>query len=331
LEWDVAFLVWERAQPASARFVGATGLAPGIREIYASVYAGSNPWSRRIASLPAGRVVDTDEIMPREEFRASPLYVDFLHRWRIDRALAVVLDRLGAERLALVMPGPSDRPLESLTRGLRTLAPHIQRAVRISHRIAAADIRAEAGAKAADLAPFGILTLGADLTAIHANEAARRLGEAGILSLSAGRLTFRDAAAQRRLIALAQSVVASSATFNLSGPADGALAVLAARLAPREHAVIGGWAQGAALIVTIGARAQAPALEIDRLAAWFGLTPAEGRLAAALAAETSLQDYARARNVTVNAARFLLKGVYRKTGAGSQAQLASILRRLPPG
>ena len=94
---------------------------------------------------------------------------------------------------------------------------------------------------------------------------------------------------------------------------------------------MGGWAQGASLIVTVGTRHAAPSLEIDRLAAWFGLTPGEGRLAAALAADASLQDYARARNVTVNAARFLLKGVYRKTGAASQAQLISILRRLPPG
>lgn len=337
LEWDVAFLVWERAQPAGARFVGATGLAPGIREIYASVYAGSNPWSRRIAALPVGRVVDTDEIMAREEFRASPLYGDFLHRWGIERALAVVLDRQGSERLALVMPGPAERSLEPLIRGLRALAPHIQRALRISHRIAAADIRAEAGDAAADLAPFGILTLTADLTVISANRAARRLEASGLIDLSSGRLEFRDVEAQRRLIALAKSAQASSATFMVKDEvlkgeiADDDLAVLAARLPQREHAVLGGWAQGAGLIVTVGARPRAPALEIDRLAAWFGLTPGEGRLAAALAADTSLQDYARARNVSVNAARFLLKGVYRKTGATSQAQLVSILRRLPPG
>ena len=334
VEWDVAFLLWERPNPATARFVGATGLAPGVREIYASVYAGSNPWSRRIAAMPAGRVVDTDEIMSREAFRESPLYRDFLHRWSIERALAVILDRNGAERLALVLPGPADRPMETLTRGLRVLAPHIQRAVRISHRIAAADLRAEANAAAADRAPFGILTLRADLAVVTANQAARRLEEAGVLDLSQGRLAFADAGGQRRLAALARERPPASATFMIETAVAGAgeaLAVLAARLPAPRVGVLGGWAEGAGLIVTIGARPQAPSLEISRLAAWFGLTPGEGRLAAALAADTSLQDYAEARNVSLNAVRFLLKGVYRKTGAGSQAQLISILQKLPTG
>ncbi len=333
VEWDVAFLLWERPNPAAARFVGATGLAPGVREIYASVYAGSNPWSRRIATMPAGRVVDTDDIMSRGEFRESPLYRDFLHRWSIERALAVILDRSGSERLALVLPGPAGRPMETLTRGLRVLAPHIQRAVRISHRIAAADLRAEANAAAADRAPFGVLTLRADLAVITANQAAQRLAEAGVLDLSRGRLTFADAAGQRRLAVLAQERPPASATFMIAteGGAGDGLAVLAARLPAPRAGVLGGWAEGAGLIVTIGARPQAPSLEISRLAAWFGLTPGEGRLAAALAADTSLQDYAQARNVSLNAVRFLLKGVYRKTGAGSQAQLISILQKLPTG
>jgi DNA-binding CsgD family transcriptional regulator len=42
-----------------------------------------------------------------------------------------------------------------------------------------------------------------------------------------------------------------------------------------------------------------------------------------------VQDYAAWKAVTVNSTRFLLKGVFRKTGATSQAQLAAIIARLP--
>ena len=42
-----------------------------------------------------------------------------------------------------------------------------------------------------------------------------------------------------------------------------------------------------------------------------------------------LQDYAALRAVSLNAARFLLKGIFRKTGATSQAQLVATLARLP--
>jgi DNA-binding CsgD family transcriptional regulator len=70
-------------------------------------------------------------------------------------------------------------------------------------------------------------------------------------------------------------------------------------------------------------------VEIDRVAQWFALTPAEARLAVALAAGQTLQDYAALRAVSLNAARFLLKGIFRKTGATSQAQLVATLARLP--
>ncbi len=75
---------------------------------------------------------------------------------------------------------------------------------------------------------------------------------------------------------------------------------------------LSGVVEGAGLLVSIGVGGGAPLLEIDRLGAWFGLTPAEGRLVAALAGGDNLQDYAARRNVSLNAVRFLLKGVYRK-------------------
>jgi DNA-binding CsgD family transcriptional regulator len=70
-------------------------------------------------------------------------------------------------------------------------------------------------------------------------------------------------------------------------------------------------------------------IEINRVAAWFGLTPGEARLTTALAGGMSIVDYANARTVSVDAARFLLKGVFRKTGATSQAQLVGMVTRLP--
>ncbi len=89
-------------------------------------------------------------------------------------------------------------------------------------------------------------------------------------------------------------------------------------------------APGASLIVTLGsAPGETPVVEIDRVAQWFALTPAEARLAVGLAGGQTLQDYAALRAVSLNAVRFLLKGIFRKTGATSQAQLVAMLARLP--
>ncbi len=107
--------------------------------------------------------------------------------------------------------------------------------------------------------------------------------------------------------------------------------MLAARLPTQTTRTLGGVVEGAGLLVSIGVGGGAPLLEIDRLGAWFGLTPAEARLVAALAGGDNLQDYAARRNVSLNAVRFLLKGVYRKTGADSQARLVARIRDLPLG
>lgn len=329
LEWDLAFLIWERTHPHGARFVGSTGLAAWVPDIYSSVYAASNPWSLRIAPLRSGTVVDTDELMSREDFAASPLYRDFLSRWGLNRALAVVLDRRGPERLALVLPGPGERDLDGLKRGLRVLAPHIQRAVRISHRIANAELMAEAAGAAADRTASAVLCLRPDLGIMTANRQAARCEANGIISLAHGRLAFRDPAAQRELLKLAGSAPPAGAAFTATDPQGSSIAVVAARVPTQSARALGGAVEGAGLIVSIGGGGEARTIEISRVAAWFGLTPAEARLASALAGGMSLGDYCALRNVSVNSGRFLLKGVFRKTEVTSQAALVALVSRLP--
>jgi DNA-binding CsgD family transcriptional regulator len=108
--------------------------------------------------------------------------------------------------------------------------------------------------------------------------------------------------------------------------------VLAARIAPQRAQALASIVEGAALVVTIGsAPGETPVVEINRVAQWFGLTPSEARLAHFVAQGQSLQDYAAIRAVSINAARFLLKGVFRKTGVTSQAQLAALIANLPSG
>ncbi len=329
LEWDVAFLIWEQTSPPAARFVGATGLAPGIPEIYSAVFAANNPWSRRIASLRSGTLADTDEMMSREEFAASPLYRDFLVRWGLDRALAVLLDRRGGERLALVLPGPADRDLAILKRGLRVLAPHIQRAVRISNRIAVAELRADAAVAAADRAVSAILCLRPDLSIVTANRHVARYESNGVVSLAGGRLAFIDPASQLQLLALARSTPPAGAAFATADAQGRPVAAVGARVPVQTARALGGAVEGAGLIISLGGGAEPRAIEISRVASWFGLTPSEARLATALAAGSSLRDYCAARNVSVGAGRFLLKGVFRKTDVISQAQLVALVSRLP--
>ena len=67
-----------------------------------------------------------------------------------------------------------------------------------------------------------------------------------------------------------------------------------------------------------------------RLARLHGLTAAEARLAAALAAGASIKDYAETAGISINTARWHLRQVLAKTGTKRQAELVRLLLTVPP-
>jgi len=325
-DWDVASLMWESVAPPCARFVGATGVSTVARDVYMDAFAGRSPWSKAIAMLPVGRVADTDEIMPREELTTSAFYTSFLSTWKIELAVAAVLDRDGPDVLALVMPGPVGRQLQGLKDGLRLLAPHLQRAVRISRSLGEANLRANAAEAALDRAPVAIATLAADLSIVNLNAKALALVDTGEIALRNGRFSFADANAQRRLEELTKAAPPTSATFRVHDSKGREIGVLAARLKTLIAPTLAGKLDGASIVVSIGIGERAPLLEIDRLSERFGLTATEARLVTALAGDDTLRAYAERRNLSMNAVKFLLQSVYRKTETTSLEQLLSRLR-----
>jgi DNA-binding CsgD family transcriptional regulator/PAS domain-containing protein len=330
LNWESAFILWESNNPPRAQFVAATGLAAGVQEMYTAVYAGTHPLSRRLASMRNGSVVDSNAVLSREEFEASALARDFLKPWGIDRIVAALLDRRGGERLGLILPGPADRDVTGLMRGLRVLAPHIQRALRISDRLASFELAVGAARVAVDQSPFAVFCLDDQRTILAANSRAARYEKAGVISVTDNRLSFVHPSSQKKLMELLQMPPPAGLAFHAISHSGSECPVLGARIAPHQTLSLGGTSTGGSLILSLGsAPGETPVVEINRVAQWFGLTPSEARLSVAIAAGQSLQDYAADRATSANAARFLLKGVFRKTGATSQAQLAAMLARLP--
>ncbi len=165
---------------------------------------------------------------------------------------------------------------------------------------------------------------------LAANSRAGRYEDAGVIHIAHDRFAFVHPASQKRLLDLVRNDKPAGLAFQAVGTSGAECPVLVARITPQSAEQIGGFSAGASLIVTLGsAPGETPVVEIDRVAQWFALTPAEARLAVALAGGQTLQSYAAQRAVSLNAVRFLLKGIFRKTGATSQAQLVALLARLP--
>ena len=329
MHWHVAMLLWERSPAPAARFIGSASLAPHARELYVAQFAGRNPWSRRLASLPAGRVFDSDEVVPRSELVASPFYQHFLSAWNFTRSVAVVLDRMRDERLAFVVIGPDGQDIEGLKRAMRLVAPHLQRALRISRRLEDSELRAQAAERSLAMSVAGVVALRRDLTIVNINPRAEDALRSGVARLDDGRWRFAHPQAQAELEALAAANEPSSAAFNAPDRAGKDDAVLAVRVMPERRGVLDGFVDGAEILLTIGVKERAPSIPIDHLAAWYGLTPSEALLAASIADGETVREFAIRRGVTENAVRFLMKGVLRKTGAADQARLVAALRALP--
>lgn len=329
--WDVAMLMWEGLNKPSVRWVGTTGLVAHARQAYENVFAGANIWSRCAPTVPLGEVLDSDELVSRQEFLASDLYQRFLKTWELELALFVVFDRAGDEYLALAMPGPDGRDLTDLRRGLRLIAPHVQRAMRLSHGLAMANLRAAGSEAILNLGHVAVLALRDDLSVVSRNARAEALISQGLCRIDHGRFAFADRAVQRQLLELSKASAPTSLALSVEDTSGAANAVLAMTVRPHRELAMGGWVEGAKILLSISQPHPAPLIEIDRLRAWFNLTASEARLASELAGGRTLQGFAETRGITIDAVRYLLKGAFRKTGAKSQAQLVALVKDVPSG
>ncbi len=203
---------------------------------------------------------------------------------------------------------------------------------------AAPDAPFEALAGALDLLPQGVIAAPGDGRVLWVNRAARAL------------LAARDALAVRRGIlccrwpqesqALQALIAAATAPEADAGRRSGALCVAdsegrvyalsvkAARIESRASPDAGADNAPAARRIAIVFAAdpyQGAEISTQALSDLYGLSPCEARVAAAIAAGRTLQDYAAQAGVGLGTARWQLKRVLEKTGTNRQAELVRLV------
>jgi DNA-binding CsgD family transcriptional regulator len=175
--------------------------------------------------------------------------------------------------------------------------------------------------RALDEVDYGVALLRADGHVLHMNDAARRRLEAGLgLALSGACLYARHAhAAARFADALRAAAQAGSRCMVDVGNGEGEAEELVA-LVPMEPHV-------AALLL---GRTGHEDLAIEHFAHMHHLTPAEGRVLAALNAGASPTAIALAQGVKLSTVRSQIGAIREKTGAPSIMGLLRLVAGLPP-
>lgn len=332
--WDVAMLVWERVAPAGGRFVAASGVHAMARSAYCQMFAGRNEWSVRGHGLAIGSVVHSDQLIARSEFLQSAFFRDFLAMFDMQVALIGALDRQGSDHLGLCLPGPDNGSVERLQEAVALAIPHIQRAVRIARRLGQAELAAAQSTAALDHAPSPVLMLTEHFDLTYANRAGHQLIADLRLTDAAGRIRLGSMALHddlRRLIDPDETANQGAHCRPLKlGDNDGnEIPAMAMRVNPDRIAGAVAPEGVARLMIVAANNPQINEEAIDHLRDWFGLTHAEARLAAVLGEGGTIEEYCQLRAVSTNAARFLLKGIFAKTGVSRQAELVQLIARSP--
>jgi DNA-binding CsgD family transcriptional regulator/PAS domain-containing protein len=320
----------------------AVRVSPEAADAYQRYFHKLDPWGNSPSAstlVKAGAVVDGDELISRSELYTTEYYNDFARPNGLTRVLAGIISKHDsyASVLSLIRDdgarehGADDRRLVS------ALLPHLARAVQIHRRLLPVSVLDGAAVDALDCLSSGVVLLDGSGRTIFLNRAAERLlRQRDGLCIEHGCLVAalpQEREALRLLVAQAAQTTAGA-----SLRAGGALPisrpsmrrpynVLVTPLGRRHTSLHG---PEAAVAVFLADPEDRGSNEIGTLVRLFGLTPAEARLAAAVATGAPLAEVADALGIGRETARTQLRSVFAKTGTTRQAELVRIIARACP-
>jgi DNA-binding CsgD family transcriptional regulator len=314
------------------RYLGTHGIDEHELDAYTEAFAPHNPLTPMLFARPVGDVLDSDELIPLPLLKQTDFYRDFMMPAGIDRFAGVYVDRSASRNLVLWMAAPERWDPRPAVRGLRIIAPHIQRAVRISRRLGEAELLRNGATEALERAPSAVFMLTNDLSLIQCNGKGAELIASGIVKLVNGKLVADDREAREALVGLSKSTEQRSAAFRIGQEnGDEETLFLAMRIEPHRALTLEGLIEGTGILLMGSSAASNDASLVDPAwtAAWWGLTETESKLAAAISTGRTVEDCASDFDIVPDTVRWHLKRIFRKTGVTSQAQLAVLMARSP--
>ncbi|HEY1243301.1 MAG TPA: hypothetical protein VGF29_00585 [Hyphomicrobiaceae bacterium] len=302
---------------------------------YNKHYARKNPWQSKASTRPIGISARAEQMLPRDELVRTEFYCDFLRPQGIDTGVGLTIYREHARNfmVSVLSASVEDAEADRARALLGGLAPHLRRVFahyRGEGRIAEAPPAVGAATEA----------LGVPCVAVGLGRRVRWTNAAGREMLSRGdpvgadglgRMTARNARILEAVDAAlnaamrGESIGKRAISLPCHGDAEPATRVtlVLPTLGPFEHYFAG---PSVLLLVERPKRCALPS-EVALQQA-FGLTPAEARLALALAGGATVGSAAASLRISTETARTQLKGIFAKMEVHRQAELVAGIYRL---
>lgn len=324
----------------TARFSAVHG-DPIVLEPLVSTYAAHVPFYSILPKFELDVPLDFDALCNlygpdgRDVWYASRTYTEWMqpNRFRTGFNLAVMKRNEFVGALTTITH--DDMPATPASKArLAQLAPHIRRAVSITDLFEVERRRSRIFQEVIDNLAHPVLIVTGDMRLLYANTAAEvLLRDEAFIRQTEGRLTIAYAQAQASIahaVELGNRDEVLLGTVGIGVPlvkTDRPSIVHVLPLAQRHHAVMSPQATAAIFIATPGTN---PIPAIEAIAALFGLTAAEKRVAALAAEGMTRNEIARASGVSDHTVKTQLGVVYDKTGTRDQRQLQLLMRELTP-
>lgn len=327
------FIVWDK-QANAASFSVLTRISPEANASYGAYYAAIDPLLQLAMAHSPGDWLRCHEHFDENFVRRNDFYRDHLApyglRYRLGGKLVESDD---CSALVTLLRGLGQPPFsDSDVASVRRIEEHLQRAVRL--HLAASGLRAHAqmGARALDSLSYAVWIVTAEGALRHLNTRAEAILQASDgLATKQGRLRALNGAhahLARMIKAAAQPNGASRGGVLFIERPNGKPPhqVFVVGL-PEKSAFAAEWQVPLALVLAKDATQRVAVLPL--FAQLYGLTPAEGRLAAALLAGKTPGEHATAAGVSIATVRTQMHAVLAKTGTRRQPELVCLLANLP--
>ncbi len=317
----------------AGNITASVNIDPEFTQDYVAYYAQKNLWlNYSPASVPVGKAVSGQMLVPDDTLFQSEFYQDFLrHRDLFHLAGGRILEEKSlTANVSLLRPRSSEPFGDAELDFLDVLLPHLKQALQLHCRLSRAEALQTAAAEALDQMPFGTIYVDRFAHVLAANQRGRE-----ILALRDGLSSEPQglrAAAQAQAARLRDLIAGAAMTSWGEGFHSGGSLLLdrpslkqplTVRVLPlRTQTCLFDHPRPAA-VVFVSDPESSPAS--NQILSLYHLTPAEERLATLLAQGESLKEAAESLGISRNTAATQLKGIFQKTGVHRQTDLVRLV------
>jgi len=331
---NICFLILRNPNPGDLGLLLNDGLPPHLSGSPNNVYSDGLYATDPFSNLPTGQVTTLEEFVPTEQLLRSEFYVRCMKPFDLLHILGVDIQLAEGLRVSLRITRGVNSPCFTAQDKdkIALLIPHLHQAIPLYARLQQMESERSLLDRTVSQLSLGTVILDDNRHVLHCNAVADRIltEKDGICSKDRQVLVTHGSEAShfRQLLNSAidahkqnkPHIVQAMAISRAAGRLPLNIVI---RSMPQVSQVDGQTVAAVAIFISDPEYKSQTSPEM--LGQLYGLTPAESRLAMALADGQSLEDASNTLHISRNTARAHLRAIFAKTGVTQQTMLVSLL------